>query len=293
LSLLKFSVDFYIFAYQLLLSGLCYSLLLYMSLEYLLYIDIQLGYLHRGTEKLLEFKFLVTGLPYFDRLDYVSVVHNEHVFVLSIEYLMHISMLIRVSIVRIIMLELTRCMNGFLAISCCTMDLGSISPLLWSFEERDKLLSIFDLVCGVRMHVAFLSVGGVLDDLSFCYEIIYSSIETSLVMCDIYDLIFTSNRIIYLRLRGIALLDWCDIQYNSISGVLLRAIGFCWDLRFVLLYEIYRLLSISFCYSSLGDSYDRFIIRLFEVRQGLLAVKQLLVSYLYLFVICLVLLQRI
>lgn len=101
-----------------------------MSLEYLLYIDIQLGYLHRGTEKLLEFKFLVTGLPYFDRLDYVSVVHNEHVFVLSIEYLMHISMLIRVSIVRIIMLELTRCMNGFLAISCCTMDLGSISPLL-------------------------------------------------------------------------------------------------------------------------------------------------------------------
>lgn len=99
-------------------------------MEYLLFIDIQIGYLHRGTEKLIEFKTLNQALPYFDRLDYVSVVHNEHVFVLSIEYLIHVSILIRVSIVRLIVLELTRCLNGFLAISCSTLDLGSISPLL-------------------------------------------------------------------------------------------------------------------------------------------------------------------
>jgi len=95
-----------------------------------MFLDIQIGYLHRGTEKLIEFKHMTQALPYFDRLDYVSVVHNEHVFILGIEYLMHISIVMKVSIVRVLILELTRCLNGFLAISCSTLDLGSMSPML-------------------------------------------------------------------------------------------------------------------------------------------------------------------
>ena len=247
-----------------------------MNMEYLMFIDIQIGYLHRGTEKLIEFKNLTQALPYFDRLDYVSVVHNEHVFVLSIEYLIHVSIIMKVSIIRIIVLELTRCLNGFLAISCSTLDLGSMSPMLWSFEERDKLLSIFDLICGVRMHVSFICIGGVLDDLIMLYDVINNSIESSIIICDSYDLLFTNNRIIYVRLRGVALMDWSDIHYNSISGVLLRSTGLCWDLRFVIMYEIYRCLSVNFCYTTLGDAFDRFILRLYEVKQGLLITKQVM-----------------
>lgn len=243
-----------------------------------MFLDIQIGYLHRGTEKLIEFKNVAQALPYFDRLDYVSVVHNEHAFILSLEYLLHLSLLMKVSIARVLMLELTRCLNGFLAISCSTLDLGSMSPMLWSFEERDKLLSIFDLICGVRMHVAFICLGGVLDDVTMLYDVITASIESSLVICDSLDLLFVNNRIIYVRLRGVALMDWSDIQFNSISGVLLRSVGICWDLRFILMYEIYRCISISFTYAILGDAFDRFVLRLFEIKQGLLIAKDVMVE---------------
>jgi len=104
--------------------------LLYMLNEFILFNDVQIGYLHRGTEKLIEYKSSTQVVPYFDRFDYVSVISNEHVFVLCLEYLCQISLLIRVSYIRVLMLELTRILNGFLAISCCLMDLGSISPLL-------------------------------------------------------------------------------------------------------------------------------------------------------------------
>lgn len=175
--------------------------------EFILFNDIQIGYLHRGTEKLIEYKSFQQAVPYFDRLDYVSVISNEHVFVLSLEYLCQLFIVFKVSLLRVIVLELTRVLNGFLAISCCVMDLGSISPLLWSFEERDKLLSVFDLVSGVRMHVSFLSIGGVLDDFSFIYDVLYSILDSSITVCDCFDLMFTTNRVLYLRLRGIALLD--------------------------------------------------------------------------------------
>lgn len=175
--------------------------------EFIVFIDVQIGYLHRGTEKLIEFKSPVSAVPYFDRLDYVSVTHNEHVNVLCLEYLLLLSMFTRVSCHRMILLELTRLINGFLTISCSVLDLGSLSPLLWSFEERDRLLSIFDFICGVRMHVAYMTIGGVIDDLFLLYDLIYSSLETSLLVCDCFDLLFSLNRVIYLRLRGVALLD--------------------------------------------------------------------------------------
>jgi len=128
------------------------------------------------------------------------------------------------------------------------------------------------------MHVAFICVGGVLDDMTMLYDLINASIESSIIVCDSFDLLFTNNRIIYVRLRGVALMDWSDVQFNSISGVLLRSTGICWDLRFVLMYEVYRCISLSFCYTVLGDAFDRFVLRLFEIKQGLLATKQLLVK---------------
>lgn len=255
--------------------------ILFMVGEFIVFIDVQIGYLHRGTEKLIEFKSAPCILPYFDRLDYVSVTHNEHVSVLCLEYLLLLSMLARVSCHRMLLLELTRLINGFLAVSCSVLDLGSMSPLLWSFEERDRLLSIFDLICGVRMHVAYMTIGGVTDDIFILYDTIYSSLETSLLVCECFDLLFSLNRIVYLRLRGVALLDWSDLCFNSLSGILLRSTGFCWDLRFIFVYELYRLFDYNFVFGIYGDSYDRFNLRIFELKQSLLLCKQLMCSFLF------------
>lgn len=115
-----------------------------MANEFLLFIDCQIGFLHRGTEKLLEYKCANQCLPYFDRLDYVSIIHNEHVFIVAMELLCVSSLNLRISIIRIMLLEITRVFNGLLAISCAIFDLGSLSPLLWAFEEREKIMIVFD-----------------------------------------------------------------------------------------------------------------------------------------------------
>jgi NADH:ubiquinone oxidoreductase subunit D len=142
------------------------SCIVYLLNEYITGIDVNIGYLHRGTEKLLQFKSTPQSLPYFDRLDYVSVVFNEHMFVLAFEAVMLYSIPLRVSVIRVCFLEITRVFNGLLAISCNIFDLGAMSPMLWSFEERDKIMTFFDYVCGVRMHVSYICIGGVLEDLS-------------------------------------------------------------------------------------------------------------------------------
>jgi len=139
-------------------------------------------------------------------LDYVSVVFNEHMFVLAFESLLRVMLAFRVSLCRLVFLELTRVFNGLLAISCMIFDIGCMSPLLWSFEERDKIMLFFDFTCGCRLHCAFICLCGLLDDISFGLidYILFLSVSC-IFLVDLYDLFCLNNRISYLRLRGISL----------------------------------------------------------------------------------------
>ena len=217
--------------------------LLYFIGEFILLVDINIGYLHRGVEKLSEFKSIEQVLPYFDRLDYVSVVNNEHLLVLSVEQLLRANLSIKVSYIRILMLEFTRCFNGLLCISCMVMDLGCLTPLLWSFEERDKICTFFDLSCGTRMHLAFMVILGVLDNIT-CYFLDYIMVclVSSLFMLEIFEMLILNNRLFYLRLRGLAILDVYDISFMGCSGCLGRSVGLCWDCRLHISYELYFLI---------------------------------------------------
>ena len=202
------------------------TLLLYLANDFILCIDCHIGYLHRGTEKLLEFKSIEQCIPYFDRLDYCSVICNEHMLCFAFENLLRVCICLRVSCLRCCVIELSRCFNGLLAISCSLLDMGCISPLLWAFEERDKIMTFFDYICGVRMHVAFFCICGVLDDFTcglldflifLCFSLVF--------LCELFDVVCVMNRIAYIRLRGIALFDIFDVCFNSISGLISRSVG--------------------------------------------------------------------
>jgi len=243
------------------------SCVLYLANEFIMYVDIQIGFLHRGTEKLSEFKNIQQIIPYMDRLDYVSIVHNEHMFVLAVEALSLSMICMRVSQLRMIMAELTRIFNTLLAGSCAVFDLGSLSPLLWSFEEREKFMSVFEWMSGVRMHVAYLCVGGVLDDLNISnLDFINSTILTTELIWTLVEITVVANRILYLRLRGLAIIDYEDISSLGISGILLRATGLPWDLRITSTYELYTTLPLDIYTGLTSDCYDRLCIRNLELK---------------------------
>lgn len=251
--------------------------IIYLKGEYINFVEVVLGYLHRGTEKLCEYKTIEQALPYFDRLDYVSVVCNEHLLALNFELLLRCSLSLRISALRILMCEFTRCFNGLLCVSCMAMDIGSLSPMLWSFEERDKIMLFFDITCGCRMHLAYMCFLGVLEDLQYgCVDFLLLLCISCLFVIELYDLFFFSNRVFYLRLRGIGFFDFYDITFNSISGVVVRTIGICFDIRLICCYEIYFLLSFDFCFTYNGDAFDRILIRVFEMKMSILICKQIL-----------------
>ena len=264
---------------------------LYLCNEFIFFCCIHIGYLHRGTEKLIEFKSVDIIVPYLDRLDYVSVCYNEHMFTLAFENLFRVCLAFRVSCLRLLFLELTRVFNGLLAVACMIFDIGCMSPLLWSFEEREKLLTFFDFTCGCRMHVAYFCLCGVFDDLSFgLLDFILFFVCTCLFLLDLYDLLCVNNRICYLRLRGISLLCVWDLCFNSISGVLSRSIGLCYDVRLFNCYEIYSCVCFDFSFSICGDAQDRFCLRLFDMRNSILCVKSfyfLFVNFFFFCVFCL------
>ena len=209
------------------------------------------------------------------------MVFNEHLFSLAFESLLRCSLCLRVSYLRLLFLELTRVFNGLLCISCSLMDLGAMTPLLWSFEERDKLMTFFDYVCGCRMHLAFICLCGCLDDFTFgLLDFLFFIIVTNLFLLDLLDLMVCSNRFFYLRLRGLSLFSFWDICFNSLSGVLARSCGLLWDVRLFSCYELYSLFYFCFAISFSGDSMDRFILRLFDMRNSLLLCKQFLFWFL-------------
>lgn len=237
--------------------------------------DPHIGLLHRGTEKLIEYKTFLQALPYFDRLDYVSMMAQEHTYSLAVEKIGKIAVPKRAQVIRVIFCEITRVLNHLLAVGCHAMDVGAMTPFLWAFEEREKLMEFYERVSGARMHAAFIRPGGVsydlpagfLDDLyMFC-----SQFNTRL---DEIEEMLTNNRIWKERLVDIGVVSAKEAVDWGFSGVMLRGSGLPWDLRKTQPYEIYSNLSFSVPVGTNGDCFDRYIIRIQEMRQSINIIEQ-------------------
>lgn len=257
-------------------------LILYMEGEVIKYADPHIGLLHRGTEKLLEYKTYIQGIPYFARLDYVSTISQEHVFNLLLERLMCLKLNNKISSFRVIFLELTRILNHMLAITTHALDVGAMTPFLWSFEEREKIIEFYERVSGARLHTTFFRPGGVNInvDLQLIYDIKYFTKNFKSRLNEIYNLLI-NNRIWRYRLSGIGVIDKMMAINYSLAGPLLRSSGVNWDLRKVYDYEIYNKFKFSIVTGDKGDCFDRFMVRLEEMRESLFIIEQAIVQILY------------
>ena len=239
--------------------------------------DPHIGLLHRGTEKLIESKTYMQSLPYLDRLDYVSMMAQEHCYALSIESLLGLNIPIRAKIIRILFCEITRILNHLLALTTHALDVGAMTPFFLGFEEREKLIEFYERVSGARFHANFIRPGGVSHDLPegliqdisiFIYNF-YNRLN------EIED-ILSSNRIWWQRLSNIGNINYRDALDLGFSGVMLRGSGCPWDLRIINAYDNYDLFKFRIPIGIKGDSYDRYLIRLDEMRESLNIMSQAL-----------------
>ena len=237
--------------------------------------DPHIGLLHRGTEKLIEYKNYTQALPYFDRLDYVSMMASEHAYSLAVEKLLRCDMPIRAQYIRVLFSEITRILNHLLAISCHALDVGAMTPLLWAFEEREKLMEFYERVSGARLHAAYFRPGGVSQDLplGLC-EDIYQFANHFTQRLDEMEEMLTSNRIWKQRLVGIGVVTYDQAIRWGFSGVMIRGAGISWDLRKNQPYEIYDQLDFSIPVGVNGDCFDRYLIRMSEMRESLKIIMQ-------------------
>jgi len=250
-------------------------LVLELEGEVVLKADPHIGLLHRGTEKLIEYKTFLQALPYFDRLDYVSTMCQEHAFCLNIERLLNLTVPLRAQFIRVIFSELTRLLNHLLALTTHALDVGAMTPFLWAFEEREKLLEFYERVCGARFHAAFFRPGGVSLDLPLgLLDDIYVFISQFFLRINELEELLSGNRIWKQRLVDIGTVSLKDALSWGFSGVLLRGSGLNWDLRKMLPYDAYSSVSFKVPVGSHGDCYDRFLIRIEEMKQSLSILKQ-------------------
>lgn len=236
-----------------------------------------IGLLHRGTEKLIEYKTYLQALPYFDRLDYVSMMSQEHTFCLAVEKLTNCDVPLRAQYIRVIFAELTRILNHLLAVGCHAMDVGAMTPFLWAFEEREKLMEFYERVSGARMHAAYFRFGGISLDipLGLLDDIFIFIDQFNLRLNEIEDML-TENNIWKQRLVDIGVVSYKNALNWGFSGVMLRGSGINWDLRKSQPYEIYNLLKFKIPVGLNGDCYDRYLIRMIEMRESLKIIKQCL-----------------
>ena len=254
-------------------------LILELNGERVIYADPHIGLLHRGTEKLLEYKTFLQGLPYFDRLDYVSMMAQEHCYSLAIEKLLNLDSFIpkRARFIRMIFLELTRILNHLLAITTHALDVGALTPFLWAFEEREKLMEFYERVSGARMHAVYIRPGGVIYDLPLkLLDDIYLFILQFFFRLNEIEELLSNNRIWKYRLVNIGIVDKYLALNFGFSGVMLRGSGFYWDLRKNFSYELYDIINFKVPVGLNGDCFDRFLLRVEEMRQSLLIIYQLL-----------------
>ena len=237
--------------------------------------DPHIGLLHRGTEKLIEYKTYSQALPYFDRLDYVSMMAQEHTYSLAVENLLNIKIPRRAQVIRVIFCEITRILNHLLAVGCHAMDVGAMTPFLWAFEEREKLMEFYERVSGARMHAAYIRPGGVSCDIpAGLLDDIFLFIKQFNLRIDEIEEMLTSNRIWKERLVDIGVVSAKSAVDWGFSGVMLRGSGIPWDLRKTNPYEIYNELDFSIPLGNSGDCFDRYLIRVEEMRQSLNLLSQ-------------------
>lgn len=252
-------------------------LLMELSGEIVLNTTPHIGLLHRGTEKLIEYKTYLQALPYFDRLDYVSMMSQEHTYCLAIEKLANIKVPKRSKFIRVIFSELTRILNHLLAIGCHAMDVGAMTPMLWAFEEREKLMEFYERVSGARMHSAYFRPGGIQNDIpiGLLNDIFLFITQFKIKLLEIEEML-NENRIWIRRLLCVGIINKKNSQNWGFSGVMLRGSGISWDIRKAAPYEIYNKLNFSIPIGKRGDCYDRYLIRIYEIKQSLIIIGQCL-----------------
>ncbi len=237
--------------------------------------DPHIGLLHRGTEKLIEYKTYMQALPYFDRLDYVSPMNQEHAFALAVERLLGLEVPERAQYIRVLFCELTRILNHVLNITTFALDVGAITPALWGFEEREKGMEFYDRVCGARLHANYVRPGGVamdlpaglLEDMSVWVDHFPS------VLKDL-DSLLTENRIFKQRTVDIGVVSQAQALDWGFTGPNIRASGLAWDLRKSQPYDVYDRMEFDVPVGTTGDCYARYLVRMEEMRQSLRIMKQ-------------------
>ena len=239
--------------------------------------DPHIGLLHRGTEKLMESRTYLQNLPYFDRLDYVAPMNQEHAWCLAIEKMTGTEIPRRASLIRILYCEIGRILNHLLNVTTQAMDVGALTPPLWGFEEREKLMVFYERACGARLHSAYFRPGGVHQDLTpeLCDDIWQWTEEFPQVLDDIEGLL-TDNRIFKQRNVDIALVTVEEAQAWGFSGVMVRGSGWAWDLRRAQPYELYNEFDFQIPVGKNGDCYDRYLCRMEEMRESLKIMRQAL-----------------
>ncbi len=252
-------------------------LILEMDGEVITRADPHIGLLHRGTEKLIEHKTYLQAVPYFDRLDYVAPINQEHAFALAVERLLKCEVPLRGQYLRVLFAELGRVLNHCLNITTQALDVGATTPLLWMFEEREKIMAFYEKASGSRMHAAYIRPGGVVFDVpqSLLDEIGEFCHSFPKILRDMEGLL-TNNRIFKQRTVDIGVvtkeqaLDW------GFSGVMLRGSGFPWDLRKSQPYDVYDRIEFDVPIGKNGDCYDRYLLRVEEMYQSIKIIKQCL-----------------
>lgn len=250
-------------------------LLLHLDGEYIIKADPHIGLLHRGTEKLMEYKTYMQCLPYMDRLDYVSMMVQEHCFSLSVESLLNLTISERAQTIRIIFDEITRILNHILSITTHALDVGALTPFLWAFEEREKLMQFYEKVSGARLHAAYVRIGGLSQDMPYkLLEEIYNFSCQFNSRIDELEELLTTNRIWLLRLVDIGIVQKKEALSFGFSGVMLRGSGVPWDLRKTQPYSGYNQLDFKTIIGLKNDCFDRYKLRVLEMRQSLNIIQQ-------------------
>ncbi len=250
-------------------------LVLELDGEVITRVDPHIGLLHRGTEKLIEQKTYLQAIPYFDRLDYVAPMNQEHAFCLAIEKLLGLQVPRRAQLIRVLYCEIGRLLSHLLNVTTQALDVGALTPPLWGFEEREKLMVFYERASGSRMHAAYFRPGGVHQDLP---EALIDDIDAFCVhhpkVLDDIETLLTGNRIFKQRNVDIGVISLAETLAWGMSGVMVRGSGAAWDLRKSQPYECYGELDFDIPIGKNGDNYDRYLIRILEMRESVKIMRQ-------------------
>ena len=250
-------------------------LILEMEGEIVKRADPHIGLLHRGTEKLIEHKTYMQALPYFDRLDYVAPMNQEHAFALGVEKLLKITVPQRAQYIRVLFAELGRVINHILNLTTYALDVGALTPALWGFEEREKGMEFYERVCGARLHANYFRPGGVHQDMpAGLAEDMYYFADSVLEFINDMESLLSENRIFKQRTVDIGIVSKREALDWGFTGPMLRASGVPWDLRKARPYDCYADMDFDIPTGTTGDCYARYLVRVEEMRQSCRIMKQ-------------------